>query len=615
MGISEVMYSYGLSVFSIIIIFLITYLQIKISKSQIRQWCILILACSLITNISIMFQIANITNYLSRIWYEAFALIGITIMPICWFFAFFNYVDKDFKFSKKNIVLFIIPIISVIATFTNDFHHLVFKSFSTFFIERKCGIVFYIMFCNMFITYFFTIIMLLRYLSKNINKYKYQLIISFIFIVIPVVILLCGNLKMISIRSYSNGIFQSLIAVIAIELLLKYQILTELPISLMNMLNIIPDGFIVINENGTILSYNKIFLNIYNLGILDIKKMNIKDLLIFKEFDTLEIEDINDIISINDYYYKKIFERNSKNLELILKYEGKIIDKKKKLFLISVIDNTLYSKDIQNIKLNNDSLIGRERLISLGQMIGGIAHNLKTPIFSVSGAIIGLEDLVLEYKESILDVSVTKEDHKDIAKDMYVWTEKINNYLVYMTDIINAIQLQVSSGNKIVKNSFTIQEIIKYINIMLKYELNYNFVNLEMNVEIDKKKKLNGNINVLIQVINNLITNAIQAYTNQDKEKKIILNILENIGNIYIEVIDFAGGISEDIKNKLFKEMVTTKGKNGTGLGLFISYTSIKTEFGGNLCFTSKIGEGTTFRIIIPENYFLRSNVIPVILL
>ena len=87
-----------------------------------------------------------------------------------------------------------------------------------------------------------------------------------------------------------------------------------------------------------------------------------------------------------------------------------------------------------------------------------------------------------------------------------------------------------------------------------------------------------------------------------EKDKKIILDISEKNNNIYLEVTDFAGGIPEEIKNKLFKEMVTTKGKKGTGLGLFISYTSVKTSFGGNLCFNTKEGEGTTFKVIIPKN-------------
>ena len=602
MGIAEVMYSYGLSVFSIILIFLIAYLQLKINKSELRQWCIIALACSLITNISIMFQIVSISNKAVGVWYEAFALIGISIMPICCFFAVCYFVDNNFKFKKKYIFLFIIPIISIVATFTNDFHHLMYEKFSTNFNERKNGILAYILIINLCFTYLLTIISILRYLSKDLQKYKYQLALSFAFIIIPVLVLVLGNFGIITLKSYANGLCQSLIVIITIEILLKYQILTIIPISIVNVLDAITDGFLIINKKGRILAYNRIFLNLFDLGKLDIKSINIKELLDFKEFDTLNEDDIDKITSIEKYNKKIVFERTSDFLKLNLKYEGSPLDKNKNnLFLLTVVDVTGYSKDIQNIKLNKDALLSRERLASLGQMIGGIAHNLKTPIFSIAGAIEGIEDLIQEYRESISDSTVTVEDHKDIAKDMSDWTDKIQGYLSYMTDIITAIQMQTSAGYGRINDTFTLKELIKYINILMKYELKQNLIDLEINVKIDEETKINGNINNLVQVLNNLISNAIQAYNNKDTKKRIILDIYENKNDILMEITDFAGGIPEEVKNKLFKEMVTTKGKNGTGLGLFISYTSIKTGFGGNLCFTSQPGVGTTFRIVIPN--------------
>ena len=53
------------------------------------------------------------------------------------------------------------------------------------------------------------------------------------------------------------------------------------------------------------------------------------------------------------------------------------------------------------------------------------------------------------------------------------------------------------------------------------------------------------------------------------------------------------------IKDKLFKEMITTKGKDGTGLGLYMCYSTIKGRFGGDLSFDSKEGIGTTFNITL----------------
>jgi len=61
-------------------------------------------------------------------------------------------------------------------------------------------------------------------------------------------------------------------------------------------------------------------------------------------------------------------------------------------------------------------------------------------------------------------------------------------------------------------------------------------------------------------------------------------------------------GMSKDVQDKLFKEMITTKGKNGTGLGLYMSYSNIKAKFNGSIEFESKFGKGTTFRILLPTN-------------
>ena len=46
--------------------------------------------------------------------------------------------------------------------------------------------------------------------------------------------------------------------------------------------------------------------------------------------------------------------------------------------------------------------------------------------------------------------------------------------------------------------------------------------------------------------------------------------------------------------------MITTKGKNGTGLGLYMSYSNIKAHFGGDITYVTETGKGTTFNIIIP---------------
>ena len=70
--------------------------------------------------------------------------------------------------------------------------------------------------------------------------------------------------------------------------------------------------------------------------------------------------------------------------------------------------------------------------------------------------------------------------------------------------------------------------------------------------------------------------------------------------NIIIAVKDYGPGLPDHVRAKLFKEMVTTKGKNGTGLGLFMCYSTIKANFHGDMSVESELNKGSTFTITLP---------------
>lgn len=260
---------------------------------------------------------------------------------------------------------------------------------------------------------------------------------------------------------------------------------------------------------------------------------------------------------------------------------------------------TLTRDNVKQLKNNQDMLMERERLASLGQLIGGIAHNLKTPIMSISGAAEGLSDLVKEYDTSIGDSDVTNEDHHAIAKDMDDWIEKIKTYTEYMSDVITAVKGQAVTLSEEQSTSFDIEELMKRVNILMRHELKNALVTLNFLIEVDSSIYLHGNVNSLVQVINNMISNAIQAYGGEPN-KKIDLIVKKVDDSIVISVKDYASGLPKEVQEKLFKEMITTKGKNGTGLGLFMSYSTIRAHFNGNITFETKKGKGTIFNIILP---------------
>ena len=78
------------------------------------------------------------------------------------------------------------------------------------------------------------------------------------------------------------------------------------------------------------------------------------------------------------------------------------------------------------------------------------------------------------------------------------------------------------------------------------------------------------------------------------------MNISKEENKLVIAIQDFASGMSKEVQDNLFKKMITTKGKNGTGLGLFMSYSNIKAHFNGSMSYKTNKGEGTTFYIEIP---------------
>ena len=267
--------------------------------------------------------------------------------------------------------------------------------------------------------------------------------------------------------------------------------------------------------------------------------------------------------------------------------------------LIHFKDITQHVLDMQTIKDNQDLLIEKERLASLGQMIGGIAHNLKTPIMSIAGAAEGLSDLIKEYDNSIEDPNVTIQDHHDIAKDMSEWIDKIKAHTSYMSDVITAVKGQAVAFSEDQMEVFTVEELMKRVNILMKHELKNALIELNFCIHVNTDLELHGNVNSLVQVINNMISNAIQCYEGK-KNQTIDLIVEKENNNIIISIKDYGPGLSDVVKDKLFKEMVTTKGKNGTGLGLFMSYSNIRAHFNGNITVDSEPGKGTTFHIILP---------------
>ncbi len=574
------------------------------SKKQIKKIFSFNLICLLICTTGQITQILFSQKLgIKQIYFDYFVYIGTCFLPISVYFTGLSFENTKIQFKKKYSVLFIIPIISLIILWTNDYHHLFYKQYSTSIANTVYGPYMVIHNIYSYILLGLGIIYMLKFSIKNSGFFSKQSLLIVLGVSVPVVVNILGTFKIIPMSIYVTPITFTITIICCAIAIFKFQFLNVTPIALQKIVDRISDGYVVLDDNNVITDFNKTFLDIFKLSSEDIRSKNFIRVLQQRKISEQVVEKISKSIKKANSTEKTVsFEQQFVKIKKYFRIEITPINSDNNslgtLFLLK--DITQHKEDMETIRNNQDILMERERLAGLGQLIGGIAHNLKTPIMSIAGATQGLENLIKEYDESIDDPLVNSQDHHDIAKDMEAWIPKIRAHLEYMSDIITTVKGQaVASLSTDDSEEFTISELVKRVNILMKHELKNAYIYLNILMKVDENTVIDGNVNVLVQVVNNIISNAIQAYDGKH-DQNIQFEISQKENNMIFSITDFAGGLSKEVQDRLFKEMVTTKGKNGTGLGLYMSYSNIKAHFGGDITYKTEEGKGTTFNIVIP---------------
>ncbi len=507
------------------------------------------------------------------------------------------------KLKRIYAILLFVPILSLLLLWTNDFHHLFYRTYSVYLNDTVSGPYMAVHTLYSYGLLLFALLNLIKFSIKNAGFFSRQSLLIITGTMVPVVINILGTYNIFNMSIYVTPISFTIAIVCYALAIFKFKFLSIAPIALQKIVDRMSDGYLVINEDNKIIDFNQTFLTLGHLKDVDIRNKTVFELIQIANISDIDLEKFRSLLihsknttktqTLNKYFktLNKYFNIEFSSLNNNNTYIGTLI-----LFK----DITQHVEDMQTIKDKQDSLMENERLASLGQLIGGIAHNLKTPIMSISGAAEGLTDLVKEYQMSIENPTVTPQDHYDIAKDMQTWIDKIKNYTEYMSDIITAVKGQAVTLSETENISFDLEELVKRIDILMKHELKNAIIYLNVHMYTDSKTVIHGDVNSLVQVINNMISNAIQAYNGKTEESINLDFNTDGENNLVISIEDHACGLPENVKNKLFKEMITTKGKNGTGLGLYMSYSTIKAHFNGNITFESEVGKGTKFNIILP---------------
>lgn len=600
------MNNFGLSFWLLVLSTLLTvvmfvYISCQKDRKQLHNVFCLNLFCSLIISVGVLCQaVCNYFFSIPSIWFENIIYIGTCFLPLTVFFTSLIFTNTKITFKKSYLLLLVIPILSLVVLWTNDLHHLFYIQYSSSFADTIYGPYFYVHSVYTYLLLIIGIGRLLIFSIRNAGFFSKQSLLISIGLDCPVIVNVLGSfLKLIPMTVFVTPISFSVSIICFALAIFKFDFLGIAPIALRKIADRMSDCYLVLNDDGTITDFNQTFLVTFKIKDIALRGQNFDTFCKNNKINYGKIK--NAIAKTKDSKKTISFEYHVNRIHKVFSVEVNTIysDGVSLGTLILFKDITQHIEDMETIKNNQDILMERERLASLGQLIGGIAHNLKTPIMSISGAAEGLTDLVKEYDSSIDDPEVNSQDHHDIAKDMNEWIVKIKEYTEYMSDIITAVKGQAVTLSETDNISFDIDELVKRVDILMKHELKNALIYMNVQMNAPKSTKIHGDINSLVQVINNMISNAIQAYNGKTEQNiDLILNKVDS--NLVISIKDYGCGLPQKVKEKLFKEMITTKGKNGTGLGLYMSYSTIKAHFNGNITFESEEGKGTTFNIILP---------------
>lgn len=508
------------------------------------------------------------------------------------------------KINKNIYLLLVIPVTFTLLTWINPNQLLFYYEFSDFGATFKYGILApLVIFVNygMIVTGIF---FLMRFSIKNAGFFSKQSMLIILGTSIPLFTDAAIYTQLLHLPKYFDVIAFAFAAPCFFVAIFRFKLFKVMPVALQTIVDHISDGYVVLNDMTELTDYNKTFLKGFE-GIAAVERK----VPFLQLFNGNLSEKTRGSLSKIDGYIK-----DHKICRFEIHIEEESVDK---YFIVEITpvesngtfactivlfkDITEQKKDADVIARTQVALLESEHLASLGQLVGGIAHNLKTPIMSVAGGLEGLSDLVKEYDESLEDDEVTIEDHREIAQEMREWLLKLKEYTAYMSDIITTVKGQAVQLTATTTDNFTIQELVKRVDILMNHELKKFCCKLVVNSSVDMQLQVKGEVNSFVQVINNLIINAVDAYEGQ--EGVIDFNISRSDKEpayVLFEVRDSASGMTDEVQKKLFKEMITTKAKNGTGLGLYMSYSTIAGRFGGKMWFHSVHGVGTSFYIMIP---------------
>jgi len=248
----------------------------------------------------------------------------------------------------------------------------------------------------------------------------------------------------------------------------------------------------------------------------------------------------------------------------------------------------VFLRDVTLKRLHEMQLIQTEKMSSIGVLATGIAHEINNPLTSVAGY---AEALLRRFRD---EASLSNDARLEVFPK---YLEVIVREAHHCKGIIGSL-LNFGRKSDGMIGTVNLNKILLEIIELLKHQTNYG----EIQIAADLKKNMPvtiGDPSGLRQVFMNLLINACYAIKGGGQVDIVTTHSAKDRA-IYVQVRDTGCGIDHDIIDRIWDPFFTTKEVgDGVGLGLALSYNIIK-RHGGEISVESRVGEGSTFTVMLP---------------
>ena len=257
------------------IILLMGNIMRKKPVSQLQSAFATVLLTVLIISVGVISQLICTSFFnIEPIYFENFIYIGTCFLPVALFFVAIIFKDTKVRFKEKYLLLFIIPFLSLAVLYTNQYHHLFYKVYSSNLNEMVYGPYFYVHSIYTYGLLLVSIGIMINSSLKNSGSFSKQTILIIIGTMFPILVNLLGTFKIYNMNVCLTPISFSIAVIFYTFAILKFNFLKITPIALQKIVDRISDGYVVLDEDNIITDFNKTFLTVFRIKPENLRSQN-----------------------------------------------------------------------------------------------------------------------------------------------------------------------------------------------------------------------------------------------------------------------------------------------------------------------------------------------------